>query len=48
MQTVPCCFVATVSAYFLKCNAGAACNVNNCVGVLFNEKPQLRADVVAT
>lgn len=45
MQTVPCCFVATVSACFLKCNAGAACNVNNRV-VLFNGKPQLRADVI--
>lgn len=39
-------FVATVSACFLKCNAGAACNVNNRIGVLFNGKPQLRADVI--
>ena len=45
MQAVPCCFVATVSACFLKCNAGAACNVNNRV-VLFNGKPRFRADVI--
>lgn len=45
MQAVPCCFVATVSACFLKCNAGASCNANNRV-VLFNGKPQLRADVI--